>query len=114
FDKSGVWTKFWCSCDYCEVGFLRTKRNILVGRKIIDKESCNSSICKRAKMEESQSKKYGVKNYASTEECKNKIKATSIDKYQTDNPSKNVEVKRKARMTCQERYGVDAYLLTED
>ena len=35
YETCGVWFKLKCKCDYCGEEFLRSKRNLNVGRTII-------------------------------------------------------------------------------
>lgn len=49
FENTSVWSNFYCSCDYCGNEFVRSKRNINAGRKIIQKDSCNSKECVKSK-----------------------------------------------------------------
>ncbi|MCA9459860.1 MAG: hypothetical protein KC550_04915, partial [Nanoarchaeota archaeon] len=52
-------------------------------------------------------KKYGVGNTFQSEEKKNKIKETMINRYGVDNPMKNENIKNKSKNTCLEKYGVE-------
>lgn len=114
FDTSGVWNKFYCKCDYCDVIFLRSKRNIIAGSNVINKQSCNSKECVKAKREESQMTLYGVKNAGGTEDSRGKSKQTFLEKYGVDNATKSPEVKEKIKQTNLERYGKTSYLGTKE
>lgn len=72
----------------------------------------NKEIQKKA--EETCLEKYGVKNYAETEEFKTKFKQVSLEKYGTEFPMQNEEVKEKGKQTSLERYGVEYASQSED
>ena len=107
-----VWTKIPCQCDYCHCLFERTKRNIRVGRTIINKESCNSKECAKEKRKESQKLKYGVENAGGTFESLEKARVTWEKKYNVSNPMSLDETKHKIQQTCLKRYGKTSYLET--
>lgn len=110
FDTSKVYSKFYCVCDYCSKEFIRTKRNLLVGRNVIEKESCGDKKCVQRKREESQLKLYGVKNAGGTEESLKKSKATNLKKYGVNNAAQTEICKQKSRITCLKKYGNETYL----
>lgn len=113
FEKSTVWSKIECICDYCNVSFSRSKRNIKVGRTILEKESCNSKECVQKKREESQLIKYGIKNAGGTEKSLNKAKQTCLKNFGTENPNEIKEIKEKIKITCMEKYGEPSFLATK-
>lgn len=113
YAKSGVWTMIRCRCDYCGIEFERSKRNIRVSRKIIQKESCNSIACVRAKRQESQIAKYGVPNAGGTKSSVEKAKQTFQQNLGVDNPAKSDSVKSKIANTCLKRYGKKSFLETD-
>lgn len=101
-------------CDYCGKTSNRSKRSILGGRKIIEKDCCKDNDCSRQKREESCLKKYGVKNYGETSECLDKIKKTCLEKYGTENPNNLDEIKNKVKNTNLKKYGKTSFLGTEE
>jgi len=103
FETCKVYDKFYCVCDYCGKEFLRTKRNITVCNKVINKDSCGDKECSKQKREESQMLTYGVPNSGGTLESQEKAKSTWLSKYGLDNPSKSQEVKEKIKKTCVDR-----------
>lgn len=130
FETATVWKEFYCQCDYCGVEFMRSKRNIKVGRNVLEKESCNSKECAKKKREESQLKTYGIKNAGGTKESLEKAKKAAMERYGVENFTQAEEVKAKMResslancgfeyasqspefreqvkQTCLEKYGVD-------
>lgn len=113
FETCYVTAKLWCQCDYCDAIFLRTKRNIIVGRKTLEKESCNSKVCAKLKREESQILLYGVKNAGGTKESQEKAKSTWLKNYGVENPNCTEYVKNKIAETCTKKYGVKSYLATK-
>lgn len=114
FDSCTVYTKLYCMCDYCDLIFKRSKRNILVGRKTIQKESCNSKVCAKRKREESQLLLYGVKNAGGSVESLKKYKKTCLDKYGVENSSSLSKVKEKTKHTNLLKYGKPSYLSTKE
>jgi len=114
FDNCKVYAEIFCECDYCGEIFKRSKRNILVGRKTIQKESCKSKTCNKAKREESQFKLYGVKNFGGSKESLKKCKETCLKKYGVENTSTLPEVKEKIKNTNLKRYGKSSYLATKE
>lgn len=114
FDNCKVYTDIFCQCDYCGEIFKRFKRNILLGRKVIQKESCNSKKCAQAKREESQIKLYGVKNYGGSKESLEKHKKTCLERYGVENTSVLPEIKEKIKNTNLKRYGKTSYLGTKE
>jgi len=113
FDIAGVWTDINCICDYCDTKFVRSKRNLIVGRKILLKESCNSKDCVSQKRRESQLLKYGVGNAGGTKESLEKAKTTWLKNLGVDNPFKSETVKNKIKETCLEKYGKTSFLATQ-
>lgn len=118
--------KFYCVCDYCGKEFVRTKRSIVDSNAIVSKDSCAVGKCKRAKGEESQLIKYGVKNVGGSEENNKKKRATNLERYgaehyqhteeyRTNNlekygceyPMQNSEVKDKVKKTRLDNSGYD-------
>lgn len=59
----------------------------------------------RSKIEDTNVKKYGVKNYATTDEFKQKSKETYMRKYGVSNPAKSKQVKDKIKQTFNKKYG---------
>lgn len=114
YETCGVWFKVRCICDYCGVEFLRSKRNIKVGRTIIDKESCNDKDCVKNKRKESQLKKYGVENAGGIETSKEKAKKTWLNNLGVENPMFLEQTRNKIKNTCLDKYGETTFLKTED
>jgi hypothetical protein len=108
FETVKVYSDIFCVCDYCGIEFTRTKRNILVGKKILQKDSC--SKCTPKKREESQRLLYGD-NYK--ELNKDKAKNKLIEKYGC-NPTKLPEIKEKIKKTCLKKYGTTSYLSSQE
>lgn len=121
-------------CDYCGIIGSKNYVDLLLGREIVEKDSCKK--CRYTKVEESnlivygghpQSteevkqkqkntiiEKYGVENYTQTEEYHIKRKTTSLFKYGTEYPVQAEEVKLKVKTTNLERYGAENYTQTQD
>ena len=51
--------------------------------------------------------KYGVENVFKSEDMKEKIKKTNLEKYGTTNPFASNMIKDKLRKTCLEKYGTE-------
>lgn len=66
FENTPIIKKIWCKCDYCGKEKERTKRSILAGRNIINKDSCGSTKCSQLKREESNFILYKIKNFGGT------------------------------------------------
>ncbi len=113
YQNSGVWSIINCVCDYCGDKFQRTKRNIKLGRTILNKESCNSKDCVKKKREESQFVKYGVTNAGGLKSSQDKAIITWEKNLGVKNPMYSQECKDKIKNTCLEKYGKSSFLSTE-
>lgn len=114
YNSAGVWTKLDCICDYCGAKFVRTIRNLRSGRTVLEKESCSNKQCTQQKREESQLKKYGVKNAGGTKESQQKAISTWQSNLGVANPMYLDEVKNKVAQTCQSKYKVKSFLATKE
>ena len=78
-----------------------------------------SNICAQSSEEIKQKikqtclEKYGVDNYNKTKESKEKIKQTCLEKYGVEYFWQSNECKEKIKQTCLEKYGVDSPLKSE-
>ena len=78
-----------------------------------------SNICAQSSDEIKQKirqtclEKYGVDNYNKTKESKEKIKQTCLEKYGVEYFWQSSECKEKIKQTCLEKYGVDSPLKSE-
>ena len=78
-----------------------------------------SNICAQSSNEIKQKikktclEKYGVDNYNKTKESKEKIKQTCLEKYGVEYFWQSDECKEKIKQTCLEKYGVDSPLKSE-
>lgn len=121
-------------CDYCGKIYQKKYSLIKKGRKIIDKDCCNSNTCLQLKSKECLIFKYGVNNPIQiegiaklvSEKIKEKrkfnpkfglpeisplknresVKKGMLKKYGVEHPSKSLELQKKKENTCLERYGV--------
>lgn len=99
---SGVPIK--CLCDYCHEEILTMPYNIYISRtKEINKMACKK--CSSKKVREISLLRYGVDNYAKTQECHKKIKDTFMARYGVEHNSQLPSYKEKYNQTCIERYG---------
>lgn len=108
FDRCIGREEVFCQCDYCGESFKRSKRNILLGRKVIEKESCKK--CFRFKIEESNLKTYGTKKFGGSLD---KYKKTCLERYGVEYASCSQEVKEKIKNTNLKKYGKSSYLATD-
>lgn len=81
WETASQYKNFYCICDYCGKEFLRCKKTIKQCNQTITKDSCGIGNCKKQKSEETNLKKYGVKNYSSTKEAQEKREKTCEEKY---------------------------------
>ena len=58
--------------------------------------------------------RYGMSNYSSTEECREKVRATNLAKYGTNTPAQNPAILEKMKNTCVEKFGVDNYWKSDE
>jgi len=137
YDQCTIRTKVLLKCDYCGEEFYRVKKSIPRLNKIIDKDSCGSKNCTKAKQEDVNLKtvgskciftstsfkekqkstnleKYGTEEYYSSEDFKNKRKKKLLEQYGVESPLQCEEIKEKQRKTCSEKYGVKNYAQAED
>lgn len=91
-------------CDYCG-----TVKSIYYADYLRSVEkyglySCNK--CLHYKTEKTNLYKYGVPNYSSTLDCREKVRNSFLERYSVDNCAKAFEVKQKTRDTNIRKYGV--------
>lgn len=119
------------TCQYCNKP-LKFKLNF---KKYCSASCSNKSETTKKKYKQTCLEKYGVDNYAKTQECTEKIKNVFIKKYSTHymntdefknkskhtciikyggEPNKCAAVRNKIKQTCLERYGVDNYSKTKE
>jgi hypothetical protein len=113
YQNLGVWAIINCICDYCGHEFQRSKRNIKLGRTILNKESCNKKDCVKKKREESQFIKYGVHNAGGLKSSRDKAIRTWEKNLGVKNPMYSQKCKDKIKNTCLKRYGKPSFLSTE-
>lgn len=98
-------------CDYCK-GFGKKKyKDLIDGRKIIEKDACGK--CRWEKIKESNYKKYG-KMPQQLDVIKDKTRKTIQERYGVDAYTQTEDFKEKSKVTINERYGVDFYQQTEE
>lgn len=92
-------------CKNC--GKLTTFINLCKGFSTFCSRKCaNSNNDKLLTWKLNNIKKYGVENYAKTDECKEKIKQTCVEKYGVEHTFQVKEFRQKAKETLLEKYGV--------
>lgn len=98
-----------CKCDYCGKIFYKAYGELIVGRKTIQKDSCND--CKYKKIEEVNLLKYGVKTNLVLQENKEKTKQTILKKYGVLNVMQNEKIRKKQQQALFKKYGVTTPIL---
>lgn len=94
-------------CDYCGTKYERVNKQVNKEHEKINKDACGGD-CKNAKRKEICLATYGVDNVAKIPEAREKIRQSALDPELT-------QIKReKCKATCQEKWGVDSYLQTEE
>ena len=79
-----------------------------------------SNICAQSsdeikqKIKQTCLEKYGVDNYAKSKESKEKVKQTCLKKYGVEYSWQSNECKQKIKQTCLEKYGVDSPLKSKE
>lgn len=68
----------------------------------------------KERLKKSLLEKYGVSHYSSTSEYKEKYKSTCRDKYGFENTFQVDEFKKKSKLSSREKWGVDYYLETQE
>ena len=94
-------------CDICgkerEMGYNRVVECNKEDKLI----TCGDKICRYKKVEDTCTKKYGVKNVFQLQETKDKIVETNRKNHGVDWYTQTEEYKDKSKKTCQLHYGVD-------
>lgn len=99
---------------YCECGKKTKFKNLIKGYNKHCSISCmNKSEEHITKVQESNLRKYGIKNVFQLEEIKNKSKETLLKKYGVSHNSYNPETVEKRKKTCLKNYGVTSPLKSE-
>lgn len=91
-------------CDYCLEEIMPTVyANLTKGTKDVNKMACRK--CFPQKIKEVSLLRYGVDNYAKTQEFHEKYKNVMISKYGVEHNSHLPDYREKFHNTCLERYG---------
>ena len=110
------------NCDYCKEEYITTPKRVNVGYRVIHKDCCIK--CKYKKREEVSLSEYGVKNSSQridvrkkitesssdrlqSEDFKEKVKKTNLEKYGNESAMRNESIKQKQRDSVRKKYGVD-------
>lgn len=92
-------------CLHC--GNRCTYLGFFIGYREFCSNSCvNKSEYIKLKSKETCLLKYGVENYSSTKECREKVKTTNLNLYGVENCFQSTELKEKGKLTCKSKYGV--------
>ena len=98
-------TKVKIICDVCgkeaEVRYYRVVEYNEENKLI----TCGDKICKHKKTEDTNLKKYGVRNVAQSQEVQNKMKDTNLEHHGCEYPMQNEEIRNKGIQTLKEKYG---------
>lgn len=100
-------------CDYCGDVFEKDYTNYLSERQDISGKDCCKN-CRHKKFSDNFEKVYGVSNPFQLDACKEKSKATCIEKYGVPNPVQSDEIKDKIKATNIDRYGTSCTLQSDD
>lgn len=93
-------------CDMCKEVEVKTSYiNYMKSIELTGSHVCET--CKYEKVRLTNLSKYGVDNYAKTEECREKMKSTIKSIYGVEYYSQTDEYKEKFHSTCVDRYGED-------
>lgn len=102
-------------CDYCNKEIITMTYDQYTKRtKEINKISCRNKDCYTQKVKEISLLRYGIDNYAKTEECRKKMEATMMKLYGVKSALQYDKAKEKRKQTCMERYGVEYALQSEE
>lgn len=92
-----------------------TKMNWKDGYKSYCSNKCSAnSENTKDKLKKTNLEKWGVDHYSKTQEYKEKVKSTSLEKWGVDNYSKTKEYIDKSKHTYLKKWGVDNYTKTDE
>lgn len=95
------------TCDICGKEREMYYRTVIKCNKENKLITCGNKICRYKKVEDTCTKKYGVKNVFQTQETKDKMIETNRKNHGVDHYTQCKECKDKTKKTCQAKYGVD-------
>ena len=123
--------KVYVACDYCGKIYNTHWATYYQGHANSNKDSCSSASCTgkkaqdvvmnkyggigsavdeiRNKIEQTNMKRYGVKNVFASPDIQNKIRETNLEKYGTEVPTQNPEIHAKVVRTNLKKYGEVSY-----
>lgn len=85
-------------CDICEKEYVSSFKNY---NKNIKKHNIFTCLkCSNFKNKKTLMIKYGVSHQMHLDSIKDKIKKTSLEKYNVDNPAKNLKIIEKTKQSC--------------
>ena len=103
--KSAVMVK--CTCDFCGKITEIQYRKVVVNKENNTLIACDNKDCMRKKKEDTNLKRYGVKNPSQAQEIKNKKIETCKNNFGCEYPLQSEIIQNKKKATCKERYGVE-------
>ena len=103
--KSAVIVK--CTCDFCGKITEIQYRKVVVNKENNTLIACDNKDCMRKKKEDTNLKRYGVKNPSQAQEIKNKKIETCKNNFGCEYPLQSEIIQNKKKATCKERYGVE-------
>lgn len=100
-------------CDYCGDVFEKDYVNYLSEHQDMSGKDCCKK-CRPKKFSDNFEKTYGVVNPFQLDMCKEKSKATCIEKYGVLNPAQSDEIKDKIKAANMDRYGATCSLQSDE
>ena len=99
-------------CDYCSKNIIKPYYKNIENRRNFCNRQCQNLANKKdgllyRDIQDTCMKKYGVKDYMSSEDFKNKSKETNLIRYGFENAYQSEEVKARGRETIRKNWGVD-------
>lgn len=95
-----------CSCRCTQLDISVREKNEQTNMKRYGVKNGAQSELAQKKMKQKCMEKYGVENAFQSEKIKEKIKQINIERYGYDNPSKSPQIKAKTKEALMKRYGI--------
>jgi hypothetical protein len=99
-------------CDYCNLIDTKKYKDIITGRKIVQKDCC--AKCQPTKTKEVNYIRIGVESFMQLDSTKDKAKETNLKRYGVESPMQNKEIQEKSKATLMQNYGVEIPMQSEE
>jgi hypothetical protein len=99
-------------CDYCNLIDTKKYKDIVTGRKMIQKDCC--AKCQQTKTKEVNVIRIGVESFMQLDSTKDKAKETNLKRYGGVSPMQNKEIQEKSKATLMKNYGVETPMQSEE